>query len=153
MKYVEVFQSYGFIPFFTFNHRVFQLALSGGVSAPPWPSFRGVPAVPAAQLGTFAGASVLPCTQRRAGFAVRQSRCTLVHRQVTGKGLCTPCSLQVLSNAVTPPSISQGVRVHLRRPLKAPNAPASGPLSNTTLPVTSDAPMLMDWHISLSLVS
>ena len=153
MNYTEVFQSYVFIPFFVFNRRVFQLAALGGVSAPPWPSSRGVLAVPAARLSTFAEALVLHCTQRHAGFAVLQSRCTLLHGQLIGKGLCTLCSLQVLSNAVTPPGISQGVHIHLQHPLKAPHAPASGPLCNTTLPVTLDAPVLTDWHISLSLVS
>ncbi|XP_030346207.1 translation initiation factor IF-2-like [Strigops habroptila] len=62
-------------------------------------------------------------------------------------------SVSVLSNAVTPPSVSQGACVHLQRPLAAPHTPASGPVSSTTLPMTSDAPVLADWHISPSLIS
>lgn len=43
--------------------------------------------------------------------------------------------------------------IHLQRPLKAPHAPASGPLPSTAPSVTLGAPILTDWHISLSLVS
>lgn len=128
---------------------MFQLAISGGVAALPWPSSRGVPAVPTSRLDTSAMAPVLQCTQRRAGFAVLH----LAPQAGDWKGLCALCSFQVLGNAVTPPSVSQGACVHLQRPLTAPHTPALGPISSTTLPMTSDAPVLTDWHISSSLIS
>lgn len=72
VKFAEVFQAYGFILFFMFNHKVFQMVALGGASAPPWPSSRGVPAVPTAWLGAFAGGLVLPCIHSPPGFAVLQ---------------------------------------------------------------------------------
>lgn len=81
---------------FVFTRRVFQPAVSGGASAPPWPSSRGVPAVPAARLGAFAGASLLHGSQRHAGFAALRTPYALLHRQVIRKGVHTLCSLHVL---------------------------------------------------------
>lgn len=72
VKFAEVFQTYGFILLFMFNHKVFQMVALGRASTSPWPSSRGVPAVPTAWLGAFAGALVLPRTNSPAGFAVLQ---------------------------------------------------------------------------------
>lgn len=110
MKYAEVSQSYGFSPFSTFNRGVFSQPCWEDRQPPPrCLSFRGVPAVPTAPPVTFAGVSVLHCSQRCTDCPLFLSRGTLLHRQVIGKVPCTLCSLQVLSNAINPPSISQGV--------------------------------------------
>lgn len=104
MKYVEVFQSYGFIPFSTLNRGVFSQPFWGERQSHEV-GLSGMYLLP----HSTAGASVLLCSQRYADSPVPQSRGTLLHRQMIGKVLCTLCSVQVLSNAINALSVSQGV--------------------------------------------
>lgn len=73
---------------------------------------------------------------------------TLLHTQVIGKVLCTLCSLQVLSNAINPPSISQGVASTSNAHWK--QASASGPLPSTSPSVTLGAPMMRLAHFTVT---
>lgn len=105
MKYAEVFQSYGFIPFSTCNRGVFSQSC-WEERQPRDVCLSGVSCCPHSTADHLCWGFGLALRSRTCGLPCPP---VLLHRQVIGKVPRTLCSLQVLSNAINPPSISQGV--------------------------------------------